>query len=355
MIHHVAEHINHLIGGCLADNLVGLGCKGSQYITIIILDAGHVLWLHANTLVGEGSIGIHHLFHTHLTWTQTQAHHRVQLPLNTERAHHTYQLLWCEERHQIGGDPVAGFLQTPVEGHHLALVCQVFIAWCPCYAVAVNQCNRVIDRAVAWPHAFIHCQGKEVWFDGRAHLTATCCDHIVLEMAKVWSAHIGFHCTRVCIHRHESTAQEMLVPFDGVHRCHGGVYQAIIGEYAHAYWRIEYFLDIRFAHTLLFQCTVAIGLTHRAIHNAVNLLWCEVFGERSIGFLAFLAEETLLEVLHMFAHRFLGILLHARIDGGIYAKSILIEVVWCAIGLVVFIAETIEWVLFPLAFIYLVL
>ena len=57
----------------------------------------------------------------------------------------------------------------------------------------------------------------------------------------------------------------------------------------------------------------------------------------------------------MFADSFLGILLHAGINGGVYAQTIVIEVVGCAIGFVVLIAEAVERILLPLAFVYLIL
>ena len=57
----------------------------------------------------------------------------------------------------------------------------------------------------------------------------------------------------------------------------------------------------------------------------------------------------------MFAHCLLCILLHTRVDGGIDAQTVLVEVVWCAIGFVVLIAETIERIFLPLAEVNLIL
>ena len=57
----------------------------------------------------------------------------------------------------------------------------------------------------------------------------------------------------------------------------------------------------------------------------------------------------------MLTDSFFGILLHTRVNGGIDAKTILIEIVWCAVWFVVLVAETIERILFPLAEVDLVL
>ena len=277
MIHHIAQHVYHLVRGSLANDLMGLRREGSQYIAIVILNASDIEWLYANTLVRESGIGIHHLLHAYLTWSETKTDHRVKLSFYTEGAHHAHQLFGGEERHEVGGNPVAGFLQSPVECHHLALVLHMFIAWRPCYTIAINKGDRVINGAVAWPHTLIHGQGKEVWLNGRTYLTATCCHHVVLEVREVRSTHVCFHGTRVHIHGHESATQEVLVPTDRVHRCHGGIYQSVVGEHMHINRRIEDFLYLGLAHALFLECAVAVGLTHRAVHDTINLLGAEIF------------------------------------------------------------------------------
>ena len=147
----------------------------------------------------------------------------------------------------------------------------------------------------------------------------------------------------------------MLVPADRVHRRHGGVYQAVVGEHAHRYLRVEYLLDLILAHALFLESTIAVGLTHGAIHDSIDIFRRQVLGERRIRFLSFLVEESLLQCLHMFAHSLFGILLHTRVDGGIDAQTILVEVVRCAIRLVVLLAETIERIFLPLAEVNLIL
>ena len=97
MVHHITEHINHLVGGSFADNLIGLRSECCQNIAIVILDTSDIEWLHADTLVWEGSICIHHLLNAHLAWAKAKTDHWVKLTLNTERTHHAYQLFWSKE------------------------------------------------------------------------------------------------------------------------------------------------------------------------------------------------------------------------------------------------------------------
>ena len=57
----------------------------------------------------------------------------------------------------------------------------------------------------------------------------------------------------------------------------------------------------------------------------------------------------------MFADGLLGILLHACVDGSIDAETIVVEVVWGAVGFGVLVAEAIERILLPLAEVDIVL
>ena len=123
----------------------------------------------------------------------------------------------------------------------------------------------------------------------------------------------------MCVHRHESASQEVFVPFDGVHGCHQGVDHAVVGEYLHLHGCVEYLFYLTFAHALFLQCAVAVGLSHSACEDAIYLLLAKVLREGGIALFAFLAEEVVLQFLHMCTHGLLGILLHARVDGGVDA------------------------------------
>ena len=94
---HFFEHINHLVGCQLADDLVRLRRKGCEYVAIIILDACYVERFGSNTTVDECGIGIGHLLHANITGSQTHADHRVYIALDTERVHEKCQLVGCEK------------------------------------------------------------------------------------------------------------------------------------------------------------------------------------------------------------------------------------------------------------------
>ena len=121
------------------------------------------------------------------------------------------------------------------------------------------------------------------------------------------------------LHRHKAATEEMLVPSNRVERGHSGVDQAVIGEYAHSHRSVEDLLDVAVVQALFFEGTIAVGLAHRTSHDSIHILWSEVLGEWRIGLVAFLAEESLLQSLHMLAYRLLCVLLHTRVDGGIDA------------------------------------
>ena len=64
------------------------------------------------------------------------------------------------------------------------------------------------------------------------------------------------------------------------------------------------------ADSLMSHVPPAVGLTHGAVHDAVDLFLGQAARERSVLlFLQFL-EETLLLLLHMFVDRLFGITLH---------------------------------------------
>ena len=111
----------------------------------------------------------------------------------------------------------------------------------------------------------------------------------------------------------------MLVPTNRVERGHGGVDQSVVGEDTHSHRSVEDLLDVVVVQALFFEGTIAVGLAHRTSHDSIHILWSEVLGEWRIGFVAFLAEESLLQSLHMLVHCLLSVLLHTRVDGGVDA------------------------------------
>ena len=89
-------------------------------------------------------------------------------------------------------------------------------------------------------------------------------------------------------------------------------------------------------------------MLHGAIEDLLALLLGDGGREGSVGAVALLSEEGGLQVApEVFGHGLLGVLLHAGVDGGVDLKSIGVEVVGFAVGLLVFVAPAIEWVCLP--------
>ena len=139
MIHHVAEHIDHLVGCQFGYDLSLLRVERSDDIALFVLDAGYVQRIDTNAMVGVGGISVHHLLDADLTRSEADRYDRVELPLNAEGAHETHELVRRIERHEVGRDPVGRLLQSPTERNGVALVLGVLVARCPAHTVAVDE------------------------------------------------------------------------------------------------------------------------------------------------------------------------------------------------------------------------
>ncbi len=137
MIHHIAQHIDHLVGSGLTDYLVRLGCEGSNDIAVAIFDTSNIERLCANTLVGKCRVSIHHLLHAHLARPQAQTYNGVELSLNTKGLHHFDQLLGREVRHQVSRYPVGRILQAPCDGDCITPILGVGVTRRPWLAIGV--------------------------------------------------------------------------------------------------------------------------------------------------------------------------------------------------------------------------
>ena len=67
VIQHLTQHVDHLIGGCLTDDLMGLGTESADDVSVSVFDAGDVERFGTNTLVGKSRVSVHHLLYAHLT------------------------------------------------------------------------------------------------------------------------------------------------------------------------------------------------------------------------------------------------------------------------------------------------
>ncbi|OAV72401.1 hypothetical protein Barb7_03113 [Bacteroidales bacterium Barb7] len=175
-----------------------------------------------------------------------------------------------------------------------------------------------VTQFVAGADAFKHGKRVKERLHGGADLPPPAVYHIILEKGIVNAADVGFHMSRLCVHRHEGGAKETFVVADGVPRSHHRVNHAPPTENAHLHRLLKLFLYIVFPHAALFEGAVAVGLAHGVEHDGINLSRRKVSGEGSIRASVLLVGECRLEeAADMFAHGFFGVLLHTGVDGGI--------------------------------------
>ena len=142
----------------------------------------------------------------------------------------------------------------------------------------------------------------------------------------------------------------MLLPKQRVAWSHHGVDYAVVGEDVHLARRIERGAYFLVACAGCFQHTVALGLLYGVVDKVFNLNVAEllgVAGVRGVAASTLLAEEGLLKGTHMLLDGILGILLHARVDGGVNLKAVGIDVVFGAVGLGVFLDPSEKGILLP--------
>ena len=219
----------------------------------------------------------------------------------------------------------------------------VAVAWRP--RTARHHVGALhVWRLVAWRRAVLHGQRVEERLDGGSHLSATAHHHVVLEVGEVHAAHVGFHLSGVRVHAHESGAQELLVVAYGVDGRHHRVHVAVVGEHRHVGRRVEGVVYLLLRRAVLLHGDVSLALRHRPCHDGVDLFGCEVSAERRVGALlgVFLVEGRLQEPCHVAVDRLLGISLHARVDGGVYAQAVGVDVPEGAVLLGVLLAPAAE-------------
>ena len=157
------------------------------------------------------------------------------------------------------------------------------------------------------------------------------------------------------VHRHKTCAKEELVVANGVHRCHYGILLALPAEHGHLFGRIERLLYLRLRGTRLLHQAVAVGLPHGASQNLVHLFLGEPEGIGRFLRPLLLFVEAHLQLFQVFRHRLFGILLHARVEGGVYLQPVGIEVVLAAVLLGVLRTPAVERIGLPVERVLVVL
>ncbi len=199
---------------------------------------------------------------------------------HAELVNQPHQSRRAETTHQVGRNPVVGLGQSPFQRNHFSVSGAAAVAGCP--RLAGHDIRLLhVRRKVAGRHAVFHGQRIEEGLDGGPDLTAAHSGHVVLEIAVIWSAHVGFHISRAGIHTHESCTQETFVIADRVHRRHDGIHFSVVRKYGHFLWRIECLLDVLFRCAALFHLDVTFALFHRTAHDFFHLFRRKLVGERA--------------------------------------------------------------------------
>jgi len=158
------------------------------------------------------------------------------------------------------------------------------------------------------------------------------------------------------IHRHKAGAQEVFVVPDGVHRGHHRILLAMPGEDRHLFGRVESPSDFRFRSTVVLHNAVTVCLLHGLVEYLFHLFFGELIGVWGCFAVFLFGKETTLQVAsQVFFHRFFGIFLHARVDGGVYFQSVGVNVVIRTVFLVILLAPSVQWVCFPCQRIFVIL
>ena len=237
--------------------------------------------------------------------------------------------------------------QSPFQRNHLAITAAIGVARCPglsCHII----CLLHIGGDIAWRKTILHGKRIEERFDGRTHLATSVHTHVVVEVNEIHTSHVCLDMTVLGAHAHKSATQERLIVSDRVERSHRGIHLTVICEYAHRHWSAERARNLLVARSLLLEHTIALALIDGASENALHLLRRETAREgRSLLASQFLIERRLQEVDDMLADGILGILLHTGVDGGIYLKSVGINIIWRTVLLGVLIAPSIQRVGLP--------
>ena len=331
-MHHAFHQLHHLVGRQLAHGLRLLGAEALDDVAVLVFDAGDEHGFDVDTLVGESTHGTDHLDKLQVADTQADSWHRVNRRLYTHTAGLCDDGIRTELVHQVGRNPVVGLCEGIFQGDFFAHA-TARVARRP--ELAVLQLDVVLDVGYlgAWRVlAFLHGQGIEERLEGGAHLTPCLRDVVVLEETVVQAADISLHLARVRLDGDKAGLQEPLVVTDGIHRAHHRVDGAFPREDGHANGAVELGLDRVPAHAFVFQVAVAVGALHRSLQDMVDFVGSHIGEGCVLLALPVVVEHGLQLAAHEFFDGFLGIALHARVDGGIDTQSVAVDIVRRAVG-----------------------
>ena len=283
-------------------------------------------------MVGESTHGTDHFNQLQIADTQADGRHCVNRAFHTHTASLRYDGIRAKLVHQIGRNPVVGLRQGPFQGHLLSYS-STRVARRP--HLSVFQLNVVLDirdSRARRVFTFLHGQRIKERLEGGTHLTACLRDVVVLEKTIIQTTHVGLHMASVRLDRNQASLQEPLVVAYRIHRRHDRVDGAIPGENGHRHRTVKLSLDGVQWHTLILQDTITVGALHRSLKDMVDFVSRDVGEWRILLAFPMLVEHRLQFLTHKLFDGFLGIMLHPRINGGVDAQTIAIDVVRLTVG-----------------------
>ena len=341
------EH-EHLISTLGADDLVHARLELHDEIALVVLDARDEHRCRADAVIGKCGVGADHLSNRHFARSEAERHRGMDIRIvDAIFVQQVDKLLRIELTHQIGGYPVVRLRQSPLQRDHLSVAAAGGVARCP--RLAGNDVGALhVGCIVARRKTVLHCERIEIGLDGGAHLAAPRHHHVVHEVCEIETTDVSFHMTGLRVHAHEARTQERLVVANGVHRRHYRVLIATIAEHGHIDLLVERLANLLVGSAGSLHGTITLTLLHRPIENLAHLCRREFAGERCIGLGSHaLIERRLQELHHVLIDSLFGILLHARIDGGVDLQTVSVEVIRFAVLAMVLVAPAIERVGLP--------
>ena len=246
------------------------------------------------------------------------------------------------------GNPVVTHGQSPLQRDHFAITRLAAVARSP-YLVACHDIGLLnIGSHVAGSPAVLHCQRVKVGLDGGADLPFALRTHVILEVAVVDAADVGFHVSCLGVHAHEACAEERLVVANTVDRGHDGVLVALQGVDSHLDRRGEGIVDFSFRVACLLHRDVAAALPFGTCQVGLGFVGRDGGGIGSVLVRAeFLVEERLQLACDVLGNSLFGIFLHAAVQCGVDLQAVGVDIVGSSLAVHVLVAPAIERVLFP--------
>ncbi len=343
-VDHALQHREHRVGRAFVDGILRLGDECGDDIALLVFDAGDERGIVVHALICESRECARQFEYVRLRGAQAECRHGVDVAADAhvvDEIGHGFGLLglFHDPRRVV----VAAAGQTPRERVEFAVLLHLArLLGRPRRAVGCFDRNRQVGHHRAGRHAEV-VDGERVdeWLDGRADLAFALLGHVVLEVAEVRSADIGFDESRMGINRHEGRTHDAFMMENRIARGHQRVAFALVGEHFHRAGFVERCFDVALRDARLPHFAVAVGVAYGVPDDAFAFLAVGVEEEHFRAFVLCI-HAGLDDLLHLVLHGLFGIALHLRVEGRVDFQSVPIDVVGCAVSFAVLAAPAVE-------------